>query len=58
METEAEPTQDDSDGGNADQGSGERPASPEEGTTPPGNPDVDQDKVEQAEEEAESIKPY
>jgi hypothetical protein len=44
--------------GNADQGSGDRPESPEEATTPPGNPDVDQDKVEDAEEDAERTKPY
>lgn len=44
--------------GNAEQGSGERPESPEEATTPPGNPDVDEEKVEETKEEADATKPY
>lgn len=44
--------------GNADQGSGERPDSPEEATTPPGNPDVDEEKVEETKEEADATQPY
>ncbi len=58
MDTEESTEQEDSGEGNADQGSGDRPESPEEATTPPGNPDVDPEKVEQAEAEAESVKPY
>jgi len=58
METEEETTQDDPGDGNADQGSGDRPDSPEEGTKPPGNPEVDPERVKQAEEDAESTKPY
>lgn len=46
------------DEGNADQGSGERPESPEQGTTPPGNPGVDEKRLEQAEEDVERTKPY
>lgn len=42
----------------AAQGSGERPESPEEGTKPPGNPDVDEKKVEEAEEDLDATKPY
>ena len=44
--------------GNADQGSGERPESPEEATSPPGNPDVDEERVDDAEEDAERTAPY
>ena len=51
-------TQDETDEGNAEQGSGERPESPEKGTFPPGNPDPDPERVEQASEEAEQTKPY
>jgi len=58
MNTEEAKEQDDSGEGNADQGSGDRPESPEEATSPPGNPDIDPEKVAQAEEEAESTKPY
>ncbi len=47
-----------SDEGNADQGSGEWPESPEEATTPPGNPDIDEEKVEETKEEADATKPY
>ncbi len=44
--------------GNADQGSGERPESPEEATSPPGNPDVDEERLEDAQEDAERTTPY
>jgi hypothetical protein len=44
--------------GNAEQGSGDRPESPAEGTSPPGNPEPDKTRVEQAEEDLERTKPY
>jgi hypothetical protein len=43
---------------NADQGSGDRPDSPEEATSPPGNPEVDEERVEEAEEDADRTAPY
>lgn len=58
METEEPDSPDETEGGNADQGSGDRPESPEEGTSPPGNPDVDPKRVEEAEEDLEQTKPY
>ena len=53
-----ETNQEETSEGNADQGSGNRPESPEDATTPPGNPDVDPDRLAQAEEDAERTKPY
>ena len=44
--------------GNADQGSGDRPESPADATSPPGNPDIDEERMKQAEEDAERTKPY
>ena len=44
--------------GNEDQGSGDRPEDPKDATSPPGNPDIDEEKVKQAEEEADATKPY
>lgn len=55
---ETEERNDQNEEGNADQGSGERPDSPEEATTPPGNPEIDEEKVEKAKEEADATKPY
>jgi hypothetical protein len=57
MDTENEEVTDTEDG-NADQGSGDRPDSPEDATEPPGNPDVDAERVQEAEEDAERTKPY
>jgi hypothetical protein len=51
-------TQEQEQDGNADQGSGERPESPEEATSPPGNPEVDEERVDDAEEDAERTAPY
>jgi len=58
MEAEEETTQDDPGDGNANQGSGDRPESPAEATSPPGNPDIDPDRLDQAEEDQERTKPY
>jgi hypothetical protein len=58
MDNETQDTEQASDEGNADQGSGDRPDSPKDATTPPGNPDPDPERVKQAEEDAERTKPY
>lgn len=51
-------TQEQDQDGNADQGSGARPESPEEATSPPGNPEVDEERVDDVEEDAERTAPY
>ena len=58
MNTEGTENETDANDGNADQGSGDRPESPEEATSPPGNPDVDEERLGEAEEDAERAKPY
>ena len=55
---ETDTTHEEGSDGNADQGSGDRPESPEEATTPPGNPDVDEDRVEAGSEDAERTAPH
>lgn len=53
-----EETGDEEGGDEASQGSGDRPETPGEGSYPPGNPDVDPERMDQAAEDLERTKPY
>lgn len=55
---EPDPHEADSAADPAAQGSGNRPSSPADATTPPGNPDVDPERLDQAKEDQGRTKPY